>query len=133
MKKYIFISMIVLSLVFSLTALAEENQEKTTAKVEDPGKSIEKVRLPEVFGTRQIKDWQVIDNKNIIIDTYSYGKFKATFMQSCTNIPFTETIGFLTQGPYALDENTTIILSNGDRCVIKELAPYTEKDKEQKK
>jgi hypothetical protein len=71
--------------------------------------------------------------KKIIIDTYSYGKFKATFTQACTGIPFTDTIGFMTQGPYALDDSTTIFISNGERCVIKELVPYIEKDKDIKK
>jgi len=126
MKKTIILISIIFSFISFQPSMAEEAKEKSTAKVE-------KVRIPEIFGTRQIKDWQVIDNKNIIIDTYAHGKYKATFMQVCPQISFTETIGFLTQGPYALDENTTIVLSNGDKCVIKDLVPYTEKDKAQKK
>jgi len=128
MKKILILITIISSFMFFQMATAEEKKENVSTKVENTGKSVEKVRIPDVFGTRQIKDWQVIDNKNIIIDTSAYGKFKATFMQSCPQISFTETIGFMTQGPYALDENTTIILSNGDKCVIKELVPYTEKD-----
>ena len=117
---------IIISLISFQVAKAEESEEKTANKVE-------KIRIQEVFGTRQIIDWQVVDNKNIIIDTYTNGKFKASFTQSCNYIPFTETIGFLTQGPYALDENTTIILSNGEQCVIQELVSYVEEDKGIKK
>lgn len=125
MKKIIICMTIIFSLIhISLqVATAEETEEKAADKVE-------KVRIQEVFGTRQIMDWQVIDNKNIIIDTFANGKFKATFTRSCNYIPFTETIGFMTQGPYALDENTTIILSNGEQCVIQELVSYVEEDKD---
>lgn len=133
MKKYPIIFAIISSLMLFQTATAEEKQEKVSDNAEVTANSVEKVRIPDVFGTRQIKDWQVIDNKTIIIDTYSYGKFKATFMQVCLGIPFTDTIGFQTQGPYALDESTTIVLSQGERCRIMELVPYTEKDKETKK
>jgi len=133
MRKYIILFAIISSLIFFQTATAEEKKGSTSDNAEVTGKSVQKVRIPEMFGTRQIKDWQLIDNKNIIIDTYSYGKFKATFMQSCHAIPFTDTIGFLTQGPYALDEFTTIITSTGETCKIKELVPYTEKDKDIKK
>jgi len=125
MKKIILLITIIFSFMSFQAAMAYE----TEADQQENGKSVEKVRIPEVFGTRQIKDWQVIDNKNIIINTYSYGKFKATFTQICNNIPFTETIGFMTQGPYALDENTTIILSNGEQCVIQDLVPYLEDEK----
>jgi len=133
MKKYIILTAIISSLIFTQLATAEEKKDSTSDTPAVTSKPVEKVRIPEVFGTRQIKDWQVIDNKNIIIDTYSYGKFKATFTQACNGIPFTDTIGFMTQGPYALDESTTIFISNGERCVIKELVPYTEKDKDIKK
>jgi len=126
MKKAAILLSIIFSLLTLQPAMAEGTKEKSTAQVE-------KIRIPEIFGTRQIKDWQVIDNKNIIITTYSYGKYKATFTQICPEISFTETIGFMTQGPYALDENTTVVLSNGDKCVIRDLVPYDEKDKTQKK
>ena len=133
MKKAIVLIFLIASFLLSQTATAEENKDETDNEPGNTGESVEKVRIPEVFGTRQIKDWQVIDNKNIIIDTYAYGKFKATFTQVCNNIPFTETIGLMTQGPYALDENTTVILSSGEKCVIQELVPYKEKDKDIKK
>jgi hypothetical protein len=133
MRKYIILFAIISCLIFFQTATAEEEKGGTSGNADATVKPVAKVRIPEVFGTRQIKDWQVIDNKTIIIDTYSYGKYKATFMQTCMGIRFTETIGFMTQGPYALDESTTIFLSNGENCVIKELVPYTEKEKDIKK
>jgi hypothetical protein len=128
MKKYIISFAIISSFIFFQTAIAEENKGGTSEKAEVTSKHVEKVRIPEVFGTRQIKDWQVIDDKTIIIDTYSYGKYKATFTQPCMGIRSTETIGFMTRGPYALDKYTTIFLGDGERCFIQELVPYTEKD-----
>jgi hypothetical protein len=130
MKKLLILIILMSSFVVCQAVFAGDTKEKETGKSTN---TVEKVRIPEIFGTKQIKDWQVIDNKNIIIDTYAYGKFKATFTQACPEVSFTETIGFMTQGPYALDENTTIVLSNGDKCVIKELVPYAEKDKSIKK
>jgi hypothetical protein len=129
MKKYILIFAIISSLIFFQTAIAKEKQERASEDAETTAKPVEKVRIPEVFGTRQIKDWNVIDNKTIIIDTYGYGKFKATFVQPCLGIRFTDTIGFLTQGPYALDDTTTIMVSNGETCRIMDLVPYKEEEK----
>ncbi len=129
MKRHIWILAIIASLMFFQTALAKEEKENVPQEGGKVVKSLGEVRIPEVFSTRQIKDWQVIDNKNIIIDTYGYGKFKATFAQPCNGIHFTDTIGFLTQGPYSLDHSTTIILSNGETCKITDLVPYAEEDK----
>ena len=133
MKRLIFFSIIVYAMILFMASCATEKNLKTSYGADKSVKPVEKVRIPEIFGTKQIKDWQAIDNKTIIIDTYSYGKYKATFTMSCTGIPFTETIGFLTQGPYSLDEHTTVVLSNGERCYIKELVPYNEADEEKEK
>jgi hypothetical protein len=131
MKKIIFFPLIVFSILLFTASCATQKNIKVSSKADTSVKPVEKVRIPEIFGTRQIKDWQAIDNKTIIINTYSYGKYKATFTMTCNGIPFTETIGFLTQGPYALDAHTTIVLSNGERCNIKELIPYNEEDEEE--
>ena len=128
MKRIILFPLIIFTILFFTASCATEKNIKVSSKADASVKPVEKVRIPEIFGTRQIKDWQAIDNKSIIIDTYSYGKYKATFTMICNGIPFTETIGFLTQGPYALDEHTTIVLSNGERCLIKELVPYNEEN-----
>ena len=128
MKRLIQFNIVVISLLLFAAACSTGKNSLMSREGDICVKPVEKVRIPEIFGTRQIKDWYAIDSKTIIIDTYSYGKFKATFTMSCDRIPFTETIGFLTQGPYALDEYTTVVLSDGERCYIKELVPYNEED-----
>jgi len=129
MKKYILVLAIISSLIFFQTAVAEEKQEKASEDEEVATGSVGKTRVPEMFGTRQIENWYVIDNETIIIDTYGFGKFKATFAQPCPGIRFTDTIGFLTQGPYAVDKTTSIMVSTGEICQIKELVPYKEEEK----
>jgi hypothetical protein len=130
MRKLILFTIVVFTMMLFSTACATQQNATIIRDGDICAKPIEKVRIPLLFGTRQIKDWSVIDNKTIIINTYSYGKFKATFSMNCTGIPYTETIGFLTHGPYALDEYTTVVLSDGERCYIKELLPYINKDEE---
>lgn len=130
MRKLILFTIAIFTMMLFSTACAMQKSATVTHEGDICAKPVEKIRIPQLFGTRQIKDWSVIDNKTIIIDTYSYGKFKATFSMSCNGIPYTETIGFLTQGPYMLDEYTTVVLSDGERCYIKELVPYTKKDEE---
>lgn len=120
--------------VFSLILLTGACATHKNATVPYEGyicvQPVKKVRIPEVFGTQQIKDWYAIDNKTIVIDTYSYGKFKGTFCMSCYGIPFTDTIGIRTQGPFALDKNTIIVLSDGETCFFQDLVPYSEEDEE---
>ncbi len=100
-----------------------------------PGKR--EARVLESFGSSDISDWYAPDNRTIVINTYSQGRFKGTFMNSCQGIRYAESVGFSTMGPYELDESTNIVLSDGTRCAMRDLVPYSDeeerRDREERK
>jgi hypothetical protein len=87
-----------------------------------------RVQVPSTFGSSNIRDWYAPDSRTLIINTYAFGRFKATFTQPCSGIRSTETIGFRTQGPFELDRSTIVVLPDGQRCHIRDLEEYTDED-----
>ena len=76
------------------------------------------------MGSPDIKNWRVVDNKTLIIETYRHGELLATFSSPCSGIRFADSLGFSTLGPFELDKSSTVILPDGRRCFIRELEPY---------
>ena len=64
------------------------------------------------------------NNWNVIIKTYFYGDFKATLEEGCPKFSSKNVVGVEAQWPYEVDEHSTIILSNGDKCRIQKLVPF---------
>lgn len=98
-----------------------EGEQVTLFKNEDKS-----VVIHSTFGSSDIKDWQVVDSRTLIIETYSHGKLVATLFSSCPGLRTAEVIGFSTMGPFDLDRSTTIILPDGQRCHFKELKELVE-------
>lgn len=88
-------------------------------------------RVPDTFGSGDIRDWYAPDNRTLIISTYSHGSFKGEFMNACQGIRFAETLGFATRGPYQLDSSTHVVLPGGERCAFKSLVPI-DRDEERR-
>ena len=84
--------------------------------------------IPATFGHSAIEGWSAPDNRTLIIDTYGYGRFKATLANECRGLRFADVIGFQTFGPVQLDKFTTLRLPHGERCMIKTLEPYPKRD-----
>lgn len=84
------------------------------------------VSVPESFGSSRLRDWFVLDNRNLVVEVTGGKKYKATLMGPCTGLRFTDTIAFETSGPFELDRWTTIHLPGGETCYVKELTPYEE-------
>lgn len=83
------------------------------------------VSIPRIPGSSQLQNWFVLDNRNIVVEVANGRYYKATLMNSCPGLRFTDRLGFSTQGPFALDKWTTLHLPDGTRCYVKDLAPYT--------
>ena len=94
-------------------------------------------RVPETFGSSDIRDWYAPDDETIVISTYAHGRFKGNFMNRCQGVRFAETLGFSTMGPYELDSSTSIVLPDGTRCALQDLVPYSDqeekRDREERK
>ena len=127
MKTFVFLLTVLMT--FSLAVFAQS--EKKPALHPDENilvieKKPEVVSIPRTFGSSQLEDWFVLDNRHLVIELTGKKKYKATLMNSCTGLRFTDSIGFSTMGPFELDKWTTIVLPGGERCFIKELEPYEE-------
>ena len=79
----------------------------------------------------RIYNWDVLDNKTLIVEDDIHQKFKLTLMGYCPNLPFKERLGFTAFGGTGLS-----CISKGDdvisrdleahyRCPITEIVPYT--------
>jgi len=85
-------------------------------------------RVPETFGSSDIKDWYAPDDQTIVISTYAHGRFKGTFMHRCQGVRFADSLGFSTMGPYQLDSSTSIVVPDGTRCALRDLVPYSDEE-----
>jgi len=93
-------------------------------------KKPEVINVPSTFGSSRIRNWYVLDNRTLIIQVTGRQKYKATLMNSCPGLRFTDSIGFATMGPWELDKWTTIHLPGGERCYVKELTRYQEPEED---
>lgn len=121
-KTLLFLAVLPVILPAFLLAAGTENQdvkEELTVIEKKP-----RISIPETYGSSKLTNWYVLDNRNLVIEVNNREKYKATLMNSCTGLRFTDTIGFSTMGPFELDKWTSIILPDGHRCYIKELTRY---------
>jgi hypothetical protein len=115
---------ILLGIMPSLVAAQQAAQDNV---IEEEITVIQKqpeARVPQTFGSSQIRGWYAPDNKTLVIET-SRGDFIGTFMNRCSGIRFAEDIGLSSWGPNELDQYTTIVLPDGQRCFFSDLKAYT--------
>jgi len=98
------------------------NEEQVTTFTREEKQ--DSVVIHSSMGSPDIKNWRVVDNKTLIIETYRHGELLATFGSPCSGIRSASSLGFSTLGPFELDRSTHVILPDGRRCFIKELTPY---------
>ncbi|MEJ2761823.1 MAG: DUF6491 family protein [Gammaproteobacteria bacterium] len=87
------------------------------------------VSVPETFGSSRLWDWHVLDNRHLVVQLNDGTKYLATLMAPCTGLPFTDVLGFSTQGPFQIDSWTNIHLPGGETCYVKTLTKYHEAEK----
>ena len=46
------------------------------------------------FADKNIWNWQVVDNRTVLIETVSHKWYKAILLAPCTDLPFSEKLGF---------------------------------------
>jgi len=84
--------------------------------------------VPRSFGSSRIRDWHAPDDRTLIIELIGREKLRATFMSPCIGIRHTETLAFVSRGPFELDRYSSVLLPDGQRCYFSDLAVYTETD-----
>jgi hypothetical protein len=76
------------------------------------------VRIP--FAKTNIWNWQVVDDKTVLIQDQSRRWYKATLFGTCFNLPFANKIGF-DSSPGGTFDKFSAILVQGRRCQLSSL------------
>lgn len=67
----------------------------------------------------QINDWRAEGTKAIMIQSLDRKWYRAEFMAPCFGLPFTQTIGFVTDGLNQIDRFSSIVIRGHERCWFK--------------
>jgi len=71
------------------------------------------------FGESSIWDWEQQPDGALLLRFIDRGSVRITFARPCRKLPYTESIALLVNGPFSLEQTTTILLPDGERCQIK--------------
>lgn len=82
------------------------------------------VSVPGTYGRSAVSNWQVIDDRTMLIETYTRDKYVATFATRCPWLRSAFRIGFVTRGPFALDRSTKVVFPEGHSCRFISLQPF---------
>jgi hypothetical protein len=88
----------------SLTALGAAAQQKRTA-----------LHFADIGN---IRDWRAPDMDELFIQSMNGDWYRVSFWSSCTGLPFTETIAFVTEPNGDLNAYSSILV-DGERCWFK--------------
>lgn len=58
----------------------------------------------------RIRDWRDLGREAMLLQTDTGNWYRATFMGSCHNLPFAETIGFVLDGTRQIDKFSSIVV-----------------------
>ncbi|HEX3602685.1 MAG TPA: DUF6491 family protein [Steroidobacteraceae bacterium] len=94
-----------------------------------PPSSAPEARIP--FAKRNIWNWQVVDDKTVLIQDIGRKWYKATLFATCIDLPFAEKIGF-DSGPTGTFDKFGAILVRGQRCPLNSLVETTAPPKKSK-
>ena len=97
----------------SFSSLADNPQPPAAAEAQIP------------FADRNIKNWQVVDDKTLLIQDNSRKWYKATLFGTCINLSFAgERLGF-DSSPGGTFDKFSAILVRGQRCPLSSLVATT--------
>ncbi|MEN3973633.1 DUF6491 family protein [Emcibacter sp. SYSU 3D8] len=70
------------------------------------------------FGS--IKDWKAESSRSMVITTTSGDKYRATFLNNCHSLPFSDTVGFVTSPGGSFDKFGAVLVRD-QKCTIRSL------------
>ena len=103
----------------SLSSRADDPQPPAAAEVQIP------------FAKHNIWNWQVVDDKTVLIQDNGRRWYKATLFAPCINLSFAERIGF-DSSPSGTFDKFSAILVRGQRCPLNSLVETTAPPKKSK-
>jgi hypothetical protein len=118
--------------VFLLCALAAGWSWVLAADEPAPATAPTEAQIP--FAKSNIWNWQVVDDKTVLIQDQARRWYKATLFGTCTNLPFADKVGF-DSSPGDTFDKFSALLVRGQRCPLASLVktdPPAKKAKVQK-
>lgn len=94
-----------------------------------PAAAAPEAQIP--FAKRNIWNWQVVDDKTVLIQDIGGKWYKATLFATCIDLPFADKIGF-DSGPTGTFDKFGAILVRGQRCPLSSLVETTAPPKKSK-
>jgi hypothetical protein len=101
-----------------LGALAAGSASALAADEPAPPAAPAEAQIP--FAKRNIWNWQVIDDKTVLIQDQGRRWYKATLFGTCTNLPFADKVGF-DSSPGDTFDKFSALLVRGQRCQLSSL------------
>lgn len=102
------------------------------AAASSPAAPAAEAQIP--FAKRNIWNWQVVDDKTVLIQDQSRRWYKATLFNTCIDLPFAGKIGFDSSPGDTFDKFSSLLV-RGQRCQLSSLVktdPPAKKAKVQK-
>jgi hypothetical protein len=69
------------------------------------------------FASTNIWNWQVVDNRTVLIETNSHKWYKASLLSPCIDLPYSERIGFQSNTDGSFDKFSAI-QTRGTLCPL---------------
>lgn len=76
------------------------------------------------FANTSIQDWRVVDDQTILIQALGNKWYKVRLMSPCTDLPFTERVGFESNPDGSFDRFSTV-RARGQTCQVASLTRTT--------
>lgn len=76
------------------------------------------------LGIHQVGSWHVSSDHQLVIEDHQNNHYLVTLKPPCEGLENAKSIAFISHGS-TLDESSTLILSNGNRCPFKTFAKQT--------
>jgi hypothetical protein len=114
--------------IFCTAALSASAADDPVPPASAPAAARE-VQIP--FADRNLWNWQVVDDRTVLIQDRGRKWYKATLFAPCFNLPFTQELGFESNPTGSFDKFSAIRV-RGQRCSLISLVETTAPPKKSK-
>ena len=106
-------------LLGTLTALAALAGCATPRSPEDNPANIKTETASAELRSDRVRNWTVVDDQTLIIESYDGVKYKAETMGACNGLSFATRLGFSSRGGFKqIDRFSSVLLPDGTKCSL---------------
>ena len=106
-------------LLGTLTGLAVMAACATPRAPEDNPANIKTETASAELRSDRVRNWTVVDDQTLIIESYEGVKYKAETMGACNGLSFATRLGFSSRGGFKqIDRFSSVLLPDGTKCSL---------------